>query len=105
MPPAAADQENWKKLENRLSNIEAVLTSNSTVLAEIVGLLTKEPSVEDAGPDPIEQLTQAIERLAEGVYQMKTEIVSAIERAAGNEPSDDENSEDAVHERRAPGKS
>jgi hypothetical protein len=90
--------ETWKKLENRLSRIEEVLVSNSQVLAQIVGLLTKEPAADDTGPDPIEQLTQAIERLVEGVDQMKVEIVSAIARAAGNEPSGEENSEDAVHE-------
>ena len=106
MPAAAAQPENWKTVENRLSRIEEVLVSNSQVLAEIVGLLTKEPSQNDGLPDPIEALTAAIERLAEGVDHMKTEIVGAIERAAGNsdEPSDAENSEDEIHGA-APGKS
>lgn len=106
MPVAAADQENWKIVEKRLDRIETVLTSNSQTLVEIVGLLTREPAADDGLPDPIEQLTAAIEKLAEGVDQMKTEIVGAIERAAaGNsdEPAGD-NSEDAVHGS-TPGKS
>lgn len=97
--------ENLKILNARLDRIETVLTSNSQSLAQIVGLLTKEPAADDGLPDPIEQLTAAIERLAEGVDQMKNEIVSAIEKAAGNsdEPSGD-NSEDQIHGA-APGKS
>jgi hypothetical protein len=82
MHMTAEQLEIARNVEIRLAALESTAQANSSVLGQILALLTQEGAPGGDAPDPIEEVLNAILGLGVTLERMRADVVDAIGKVA-----------------------